>query len=180
MEHFENFMKSEDFIDFHFYFHCSRNNLYRFNKDKFETTLEYYKHLFKIEDSEKDNNIYLEIFILNDIHIVPKERIKITYSYESEKENKVIKHYNYYKKEINYEEEEDYKYYKNYEEEEELNIKKSLLIFKKSEANVPIVFKKNIRYYNIHEDIDIDNGIMYDYFSGEENESESSESEDIF
>jgi hypothetical protein len=65
-------------------------------------------------------------------------------------------------------------------EEEDFNIKKSLLIFKKSEGNIPMVFKKNIRYYNITDEVDNDSGISYDYFSGEENESESSGSEEIF
>ena len=45
---FEDFMKSEEFKDFHDYFHCSRNNKYKFSKNKFETTLEYYQHLYKI------------------------------------------------------------------------------------------------------------------------------------
>ena len=45
---FEYFMKSEEFKDFHDYFHCSRNNKYKFSKNKFETTLEYYQHLYKI------------------------------------------------------------------------------------------------------------------------------------
>ena len=40
----EDFMKAEEFKDFNDYFNCSRNNKYKFSKNKFETTLEYYQH----------------------------------------------------------------------------------------------------------------------------------------
>ena len=64
---FELFMKSEEFKDFHDYFHCSRNNKYKFTKDKFETTLEYYQHMYNIK--EIDINECLEIFKKHDIAI---------------------------------------------------------------------------------------------------------------
>jgi hypothetical protein len=166
-------MKSEEFKDFHDYFHCSRNNLYKYTKDKFETTLEYYEHLYNIK--EIDKNKCLEIFKANDIAIVPKERIRIFYSYAQESQD-TYNALDTIEEPIIYN---DYETLYNIEEED-FNIKKSLLIFKKSEGNIPMVFKKNIRYYNITDEVDNDSGISYDYFSGEENESESSGSEEIF
>ena len=56
---FELFMKSEEFKDFHDYFHCSRNNKYKFTKDKFETTLEYYQHMYNIKEIDI-NEYYIE------------------------------------------------------------------------------------------------------------------------
>jgi hypothetical protein len=179
---FEVFMKSEDFKDFHDYFHCSRNNNYKFTKDKFETTIEYYQYKYNIK--EVDINKCLEKFKINDIPIIPRERIRF-YSYvednKSDKSDKSdneentktnINNYN-----INYN---DYESLYDMNDDDDFNMKKSFFVFKKSEGNIPMVFKKNIRCYNTTEDIDNDSGISYDFFSGEENESESSENEEIF
>jgi hypothetical protein len=164
---FELFMKSEEFKDFHDYFHCSRNNKYKFTKDKFETTLEYYQHMYNIK--EIDINECLEIFKKHDIAIVPRERIRF-YSYFEGNDvitNDVIK--------------EDNKKYDDYElYDDDFNVKKTVHIFKKIEGNIPVIFKKSIRYYNMLDDIDDDSSISYDCFSGEENASESSENEELF
>ena len=172
---FELFMKSEEFKDFHDYFHCSRNNKYKFTKDKFETTLEYYQHMYHIK--EVNINKCLEIFKNNDIPIVPRERIKF-YSYFEGNNDVIMNNVNT----NDFIKEDNIKYndYEIYEmNDDDFNIKKTLHVFKKLEGNIPVIFKKCIRYYNIIDEVDNDS-ISYDCFSGEENESETSENEELF
>jgi len=162
---FEDFMKSEEFKDFHDYFHCSRNNKYKFSKNKFETTLEYYQHLYKIE--QVDDEECLRIFNENDIKIIPRERMKFYYvddvehKYNDTNTNTI------------------YQSIYDVEEIEENNMKESKHILRKIEGNIPIMFRKNIKYNYIDDDIDNDNEILYDILSGEENDSDSEESEEL-
>lgn len=161
---FEDFMKAEEFKDFHDYFHCSRNNKYKFSKNKFETTLEYYKHLYKIDNL--DEKECLRIFNENDIKIIPRERMKFYYV------NDVEQHYNNtntYTTNITYDD---------VEIEEDI-IKESKHILRKIEGNIPIMFRKNIKYNYIDDDMDNDNEILYDILSGEENDSDTDESEEL-
>jgi len=162
---FEDFMKSEEFKDFHDYFHCSRNNKYKFSKNKFETTLEYYQHLYKIE--QVDDEECLRIFNENDIKIIPRERMK--FYYVDDVEHK----YNDTNTNTTYQSIYDV------EEIEENNMKESKHILRKIEGNIPIMFRKNIKYNYIDDDIDNDNEILYDILSGEENDSDSEESEEL-
>lgn len=162
---FEDFMKSEEFKDFHDYFHCSRNNKYKFSKNKFETTLEYYQHLYKIEQVDEEE--CLRIFNENDIKIIPRERMKFYYvddvehKYNDTNTNTI------------------YQSIYDVEEIEENNMKESKHILRKIEGNIPIMFRKNIKYNYIDDDIDNDNEILYDILSGEENDSDSEESEEL-
>ena len=161
---FEDFMKAEEFKDFHDYFHCSRNNKYKFSKNKFETTLEYYQHLYKIEQVDVEE--CLRIFNENDIKIIPRERMKFYYV------NDVKQHYNdtnTYTTNITYDD---------VEIEEDI-IKESKHILRKIEGNIPIMFRKNIKYNYIDDDMDNDNEILYDILSGEENDSDTDESEEL-
>jgi hypothetical protein len=161
---FEDFMKAEEFKDFHDYFHCSRNNKYKFSKNKFETTLEYYQHLYKIEQVDVEE--CLRIFNENDIKIIPRERMKFYYV------NDVEQHYNNtntYTTNITYDD---------VEIEEDI-IKESKHILRKIEGNIPIMFRKNIKYNYIDDDMDNDNEILYDILSGEENDSDTDESEEL-
>lgn len=161
---FEDFMKAEEFKDFHDYFHCSRNNKYKFSKNKFETTLEYYQHLYKIEKVDVEE--CLRIFNENDIKIIPRERMKFYYV------NDVEQHYNNtntYTTNITYDD---------VEIEEDI-IKESKHILRKIEGNIPIMFRKNIKYNYIDDDMDNDNEILYDILSGEENDSDTDESEEL-
>lgn len=163
---FEDFMKSQEFKDFHDYFHCSRNNKYKFSKNKFEITLEYYQHLYKIETIDVEES--LRIFNTNDIKIIPRERMRFYYLCDDlvEKDNNKL-NTNVIQSIYDIEEiEEDY-------------MKEPKHILKKIEGNIPIMFKKSVKYNYINEDIDNDNAILYDVFSGEENESDSSESEEL-
>jgi len=162
---FEDFMKSEEFKDFHDYFHCSRNNKYKFSKNKFETTLEYYQHLYKIEQVDEEE--CLRIFNENDIKIIPRERMKFYYV------NDVEHKYNDTNTNTIYQSIYDV------EEIEENNMKESKHILRKIEGNIPIMFRKNIKYNYIDDDIDNDNEILYDILSGEENDSDSEESEEL-
>ena len=162
---FEDFMKSEEFKDFHDYFHCSRNNKYKFSKNKFETTLEYYQHLYKIEKINVEE--CLRIFNENDIKIIPRERMK--FYYVDDVEHK----YNDTNTNTTYQSIYDV------EEIEDDNIKESKHILRKIEGNIPIMFRKNIKYNYIDDDIDNDNEILYDIISGEENGSDSEESEEL-
>jgi len=162
---FEDFMKSEEFKDFHDYFHCSRNNKYKFSKNKFETTLEYYQHLYKIEQVDEEE--CLRIFNENDIKIIPRERMKFYYV------NDVEHKYNDTNTNTIYQSIYDV------EEIEENNMKESKHILRKIEGNIPIMFRKNIKYNYIDDDIDNDNEILYDILSGEENGSDSEESEEL-
>jgi len=162
---FEDFMKSEEFKDFHDYFHCSRNNKYKFSKNKFETTLEYYQHLYKIEQVDEEE--CLRIFNENDIKIIPRERMKFYYV------NDVEHKYNDTNTNTIYQSIYDI------EEIEENNMKESKHILRKIEGNIPIMFRKNIKYNYIDDDIDNDNEILYDILSGEENDSDSEESEEL-
>ena len=162
---FEDFMKSEEFKDFHDYFHCSRNNKYKFSKNKFETTLEYYQHLYKIEKINVEE--CLRIFNENDIKIIPRERMK--FYYVDDVEHK----YNDTNTNTTYQSIYDV------EEIEDDNIKESKHILRKIEGNIPIMFRKNIKYNYIDDDIDNDNEILYDILSGEENGSDSEESEEL-
>ena len=160
----EDFMKSEEFKDFHDYFHCSRNNKYKFSKNKFETTLEYYQHLYKIEQVDVEE--CLRIFNENDIKIITRERMKFYYV------NDVEQHYNNtntYTTNITYDD---------VEIEEDI-IKESKHILRKIEGNIPIMFRKNIKYNYIDDDMDNDNEILYDILSGEENDSDTDESEEL-
>jgi hypothetical protein len=59
------------------------------------------------------------------------------------------------------------------------NIKESKHILRKIEGNIPIMFKKNIKYNYIDDDIDNDNEILYDILSGEENDSDSDETVEL-
>jgi hypothetical protein len=159
-------MKSQEFKDFHDYFHCSRNNKYKFSKNKFEITLEYYQHLYKIETIDVEES--LRIFNTNDIKIIPRERMRFYYLCDDlvEKDNNKL-NTNVIQSIYDIEEiEEDY-------------MKEPKHILKKIEGNIPIMFKKSVKYNYINEDIDNDNAILYDVFSGEENESDSSESEEL-
>lgn len=161
---FEDFMKAEEFKDFHDYFHCSRNNKYKFSKNKFETTLEYYQHLYKIE--KVDIEECLRIFNENDIKIIPRERMKFYYVNDMEEKyndtdtNTANATYDI-------------------EEIEENTIKESKHILRKIEGNIPIMFKKTIKYNYIDDDMDNDNEILYDILSGEENDSDTDESEEL-
>lgn len=161
---FEDFMKAEEFKDFHDYFHCSRNNKYKFNKNKFETTLEYYQHLYKIEQVDEEE--CLRIFNENDIKIIPRERIKFYYINDVEQKyndtNTDTTNTTYVIEEI-----------------EENTIKESKHILRKIEGNIPIMFRKNIKYNYIDDDMNNDNEILYDILSGEENDSDSEESEEL-
>lgn len=161
---FEDFMKAEEFKDFHDYFHCSRNNKYKFNKNKFETTLEYYQHLYKIEQVDEEE--CLRIFNENDIKIIPRERIKFYYV------NDVEQHYNDKNTDTT-----NTTY--DVEEIEEDTIKESKHILRKIEGNIPIMFRKNIKYNYIDDDIDNDNEILYDILSGEDNDSDSDETVEL-
>ena len=162
---FEDFMKSEEFKDFHDYFHCSRNNKYKFSKNKFETTIEYYQHLYKIKKINVEE--CLRIFNENDIKIIPRERMKFYYV------NDVEHKYNDTNTNTIYQSIYDV------EEIEENNMKESKHILRKIEGNIPIMFRKNIKYNYIDDDIDNDNEILYDILSGEENDSDSEESEEL-
>ncbi len=162
---FEDFMKSEEFKDFHDYFHCSRNNKYKFSKNKFETTLEYYQHLYKIVKINVEE--CLRIFNENDIKIIPRERMKFYYVDDVERK------YNDTNTNTTYQSIYDV------EEIEENNMKESKHILRKIEGNIPIMFRKNIKYNYIDDDIDNDNEILYDILSGEENGSDSEESEEL-
>ena len=161
---FEDFMKAEEFKDFHDYFHCSRNNKYKFSKNKFETTLEYYQHLYKIEQVDVEE--CLRIFNDNDIKIIPRERIKFYYINDVEQKyndtNTDTTNTTYVIEEI-----------------EENTIKESKHILRKIEGNIPIMFRKNIKYNYIDDDMNNDNEILYDILSGEENDSDSEESEEL-
>jgi len=165
---FEDFMKSQEFKDFHDYFHCSRNNKYKFSKNKFETTLEYYQHLYKIE--QIDTEECLRIFNENDIKIIPRERMKFYYVDDTDDVN----YTNYNNLNTN-----TIQSIYDVEEIEEDNIKESKHILKKLEGNIPIMFKKSVKYNYINDDIDNDNVILYDVLSGEENDSDSEESEEL-
>jgi len=176
---FENFMKTEDFKDFHDYFHCSRNNKWKFSKNKFETTLEYYKHLYKIDNLDKKE--YLRIFNENDISVIPIPILKYPwYIYDDvkvESESVKINNINL----LN-----DNNIVNNFEDEEN-ELKEPMHIItsiKTLEGNIPIpmIFRKNIRYNNIMDDIENDNDsiVLYDYLTGEENESNDSENEELF
>lgn len=162
---FEDFMKSEEFKDFHDYFHCSRNNKYKFSKNKFETTLEYYQHLYKIEKINVEE--CLRIFNENDIKIIPRERMK--FYYVDDVEHK----YNDTNTNTTYQSIYDV------EEIEENNMKESKHILRKIEGNIPIMFRKNIKYNYIDDDIDNDNEILYDILSGEDNDSDSDETVEL-
>ena len=161
---FEDFMKAEEFKDFHDYFHCSRNNKYKFSKNKFETTLEYYQHLYKIEQVDVEE--CLRIFNENDIKIIPRERMKFYYVNDMEEKyndtdtNTANATYDI-------------------EEIEENTIKESKHILRKIEGNIPIMFKRTIKYNYIDDDMDNDNEILYDILSGEENDSDTDESEEL-
>ena len=161
---FEDFMKAEEFKDFHDYFHCSRNNKYKFSKNKFETTLEYYQHVYKIEQVDVEE--CLRIFNENDIKIIPRERMKFYYVNDMEEKyndtdtNTANATYDI-------------------EEIEENTIKESKHILRKIEGNIPIMFKKTIKYNYIDDDMDNDNEILYDVLSGDENDSDTDESEEL-
>lgn len=161
---FEDFMKAEEFKDFHDYFHCSRNNKYKFSKNKFETTLEYYQHLYKIEKVDVEE--CLRIFNENDIKIIPRERMKFYYVNDVEHKNNDtdtnISNTTY-----------------DIEEIEENTIKESKHILRTIEGNIPIMFKRTIKYNYIDDDMDNDNEILYDILSGEENDSDTDESEEL-
>lgn len=171
---FEDFMKSQEFKDFHDYFHCSRNNKYRFSKNKFETTLEYYQHLYKIEKIDVEE--CLRIFNENDIKIIPRERMKFYY-YTDEVDDADDVDY-LVKKDNNLNTNVIQSIY-DVEEIEEDNIKEPKHILKKIEGNIPIMFKKSVKYNYVNDDVDNDNAILYEVLSGEENESDSSASEEL-
>tara|TARA_B000000475_G_scaffold267169_1_gene257914 strand:+ start:443 stop:949 length:507 start_codon:yes stop_codon:yes gene_type:complete len=166
---FEEFMKSQEFKDFHDYFHCSRNNKYKFTKNKFETTLEYYENLYK--KKEKNVKECKRIFNENDIKIIARERMRFYYVdeklVEKEKNEEILKEelYEYIEEEY-----EDYR--------EAIHVVKTV---KTIEGNIPMMFKKNIKNNNVLDDMDSDNGIMYDYLTGEDNnQSSEEETEELF
>ena len=161
---FEDFMKAEEFKDFHDYFHCSRNNKYKFSKNKFETTLEYYQQLYKIEKVDVEE--CLRIFNENDIKIIPRERMKFYYV------NDIEQKYNDTDTNIS-----NTTY--DIEEIEENTIKETKHILRTIEGNIPIMFKRTIKYNYIDDDMDNDNEILYDILSGEENDSDTDESEEL-
>lgn len=172
---FRQFMQSEDFKDYHHFYLCSRNNLYKFSQSKFLSTLEYFKHLKQI--NEIDINECKKIFETYDIPINPRPRIKFyTYAFfEKESESTQtnifsnIQANNY----INSEE--------LYLSDEEI-VKQPTHIIKTIEGNIPIIFKNNIKNksQNMEEDLEYENDSTYEFFSCEENDSDNSEQEEFF
>ena len=81
---FRQFMQSEDFKDYHEFYLCSRNNLYKFSQSKFRSTLEYFQHLYQIDDINV--NECKQIFESYDIPTVPSPKIRF-YIYKFIEEN---------------------------------------------------------------------------------------------
>ena len=168
LKKFEEFILSEEFIDFHEYFLCSRNNKYKFKKNKFEITVEYFKHLKKVKILKKDLKDFEVIFIKHDIAIVPKERpIFNFYTYNdkiNETElNKNIKYNNDTSPPLS---DDEYNSYISYS----INISKNL--------GIPYMFKRINNYlYNNEEDDEAD--IEYEYDTLDINESDNSEIDEL-
>ena len=64
---FLNFMISDDYKDFNFWFICSRQNKWKINRNKFEILLDYYSHKFNIIIDKEIITKLNTIFIENDI-----------------------------------------------------------------------------------------------------------------
>lgn len=170
---FEKFMNSEDFIDYHFFYICSRNNLYKFNQSKFTSTIEYFKYLKNVDTI--DLNYCKEIFEKYDIPTIPSPKIKF-YSYLmfEQEEKQINTSLNLPTKEI----QDQFEFFSSDEE----NFKEPSHIIKTVGKNIPILLKNNIKNktQNFEEDLEYENDSTYEFFSCEENDSENSEQEEIF
>ena len=168
---FREFMESEDFKDYHNFYLCSRNNLYNFSQSKFQSTLEYFKHLKQINDI--NINECKEIFEKYDIPTIPSPKIKFhSYSFfekQPVQTNDNVNNNSYTETpELSLSDEE--------------NVKQPTHIIKKIEGNIPIIFRNNMKNkaQNLEEDLEYENDSTYEFFSCEENDSDNSEQEEIF
>lgn len=168
LKKFEEFMLSEEFIDFHEYFISSRNNKYTFKKNKFEITIEYFKHLKKLKILKKDLKNLEDIFIKHDIAIVPKERPMFNYYTYNDKVNEIESNEN-----IKYNSDtspslsdDEYNSYISYS----INISKNL--------GIPYMFKRINNYLYNNEENDEDD-IEYEYDTLDINESDNSEIDEL-
>lgn len=161
-------MLSEEFIDFHEYFISSRNNKYKFKKNKFEITIEYFKHLKKVKFLKKDLKVLEDIFIKHDIAIVPKERPMFNYYIYNDNVNEIESNEN-----IKYNSDtspllsdDEYNSYVSYS----INVSKNL--------GIPYMFKRINNYlYNNEENDEAD--IEYEYDTLDINESDNSEIDEL-
>lgn len=170
---FRQFMQSEDFKDYHEFYLCSRNNLYKFSQSKFRSTLDYFQHLYQIDDIDIDE--CKKIFEIYDIPIVPSPKIRF-YNYkfiEQKQTNNVLNIEN--NTVITHEITE-------FSSSDEENVKQPTHIIKKIEGNIPIIFRNNMKNkaQNLEEDLEYENDLTYEFCSCEENDSENSEQEEIF
>lgn len=168
---FIEFMKSEDFKDYHDFYLCSRNNLYTFTQSKFKSTLEYFKHL-KQTDYVNVGECQ-EIFEKYDIATIPKPKLRF-YSYkffEKQPEQTICLGTPEIVKES-----------LEFSSSDEENVKQPTHIIKKIKGNIPIIFRNNIKNkaQNLEEDLEYENDLTYEFFSCEENDSDNSEQEEIF
>jgi hypothetical protein len=168
LKKFEEFMLSEEFIDFHEYFICSRNNKYKFKKNKFDITVEYFKHLKKVKILKKDLKDFEVIFIKHDIAIVPKEQpIFNFYTYNDKmNETELNENVKYNSDTSPSLSDDEYNSYISYS----INISKNL--------GIPYMFKRINNYlYNNEEDHEVD--IEYEYDTLDINESDNSEIDEL-
>ena len=171
---FREFMESEDFKDYHNFYVCSRNNLYNFSQSKFESTLEYFKHLKQINDI--NINECKEIFEKYDIPTVPSPKIRFySYTYFEQQSTQPNDFLNNSNDSTTIET-------IDFSSSDEENVKQPTHIIKMIEGNIPIIFRNNIKNkaQNLEEDLEYENDSTYEFFSCEENDSDNSEQEEIF
>tara|TARA_Y100000389_G_scaffold91703_1_gene88306 strand:+ start:1553 stop:2101 length:549 start_codon:yes stop_codon:yes gene_type:complete len=177
---FLNFMISDDYKDFNFWFICSRQNKWKINRNKFEILLDYYSHKFNIIIDKEIITKLNTIFIENDIIEINKyNNFLCNIDYDSITTTSDDSYINeiQYNININYDNilhnSDNFDNFDNFD----IILPKYNYSIRNLNGNIPYLVLKN-NFDNNHE-YEIENNSDFDYNYNEENFSEDSEIEEI-
>jgi len=180
---FLNFMISDDYKDFNFWFICSRQNKWKINRNKFEILLDYYSHISNIIIDKEIITKLNTIFIENDIIETNKynyfscniDNDSITTSSDDSYINE-IQYNNNINININY----------NNTSNNLNNLDNNIISPKYNysirnlNGNIPYLVLKNNSDNNYSNEYETENTSDFDYNLNENSFSENSETEEIF
>ena len=177
---FLNFMISDDYKDFNFWFICSRQNKWKINRNKFEILLDYYSHKFNIIIDKEIITKLNTIFIENDIIEIKKynyfscniDNDSITTTSDDSYINE-IQYDNNINININYD-----NTLNNLDNNNIISPKYNYSIGNLN-GNIPYLVLKNNSENNYNNEYEIENNSDFDYNLNEDNFSEDSETEEI-
>lgn len=184
LDTFQDFMTSNDFLDFNDYYTISRNNKYTFSCNKFDTTVDYFlhmnKHINKSNLLEKKLD-FQKIFEKHDFEFITNCNINTCYTdnedtYSSDRSD-LVENYDNIKLTINEYEDEEYD-----ENIEKTTTPKFKTFMTKTDPEIcsPAFFMFNNLYNDVEDEhIYKDDDINEDELDINENRSEESDSDEL-